>query len=89
MRRFCANCAWVFSSLCRHILRTDLSLSLFVWVGLLPESQCVGVCWLCVVFLAWLSLRKVVGSFNAGQSHDDRLPASHVSDVINVAKTGP
>ena len=26
MRRFCANCAWVFSSLCRHILRTDLSL---------------------------------------------------------------
>ena len=32
MRRFCANCAWMFSSLCRHILRTDLSLSLDVEV---------------------------------------------------------
>ena len=27
-RRFCANCAFVFSSLCGHTLRTDLSLSL-------------------------------------------------------------
>ena len=32
MCRFCANCAWMFSSLCRHILRTDLSLSLDVEV---------------------------------------------------------
>ena len=31
MRRFCANCAWMFSSLCRHILRT-VSLSLDVEV---------------------------------------------------------
>ena len=28
LRRFCANRAWVFSSLCSDILRTDLSLSL-------------------------------------------------------------
>ena len=28
MRRFCAKCAWVFSSLCGYILRTALSLSL-------------------------------------------------------------
>ena len=30
LRRFCANRAWVFSSLCSDILRTDLSLSLHV-----------------------------------------------------------